>query len=241
VTAPSKTNRHLKRLALALALGWLSALASTASAEPQGIFDVARPDAGCSCHAFGPYSTPPSLTTVRVFVDDQPLELFGGYQPGSSYKLTVWVLGLLPVAGFNLEASAGTLTPLDAASHAVNLSECGRLQRQTACIGQSCQVLKNDECPVFDARNPSCQKCSFNQLNTAACRTCDATTIVDVQATHTAPNRLPFFDLTWTAPSAPVDVEMHVAGNKAPGLGGNLATAVAFWNFAEPIVLHPAQ
>jgi hypothetical protein len=231
----------LKRAILAALCALLAP--TGAFAEQQGIYDVARPEAGCGCHAFGPYSLPPSPTQVRLFIDDQPLEVFAGYHPGQDHKLTVWVIGLLPAAGFNLEASAGTLSPVDAAvSKTVNLTECGRMERQTGCAGEACQVKLDDGCPVFDTRNFACQRCLFNQLGTEACRECDAGSIVDVQATHATANQLPYFELTWTAPAEPVDVEIHLAGNKAPGLGGNLATAVAFWNFADPnpIVLHPA-
>jgi hypothetical protein len=237
----------MRRTAGIITLGAALVLPTMASATPGGVYDAARPGTGCNCHQFGP---PTSPTRVMMFVDDDedpttPADSAEGfrYVPGTVYRLMVWVLGPTPgIVGFNLLGTAGTLVPVDGTTQAIEDTECTIMQRNFGCIPGSaandCRVLVNGECGVVDGAEDAACRCPSNPLPGTTCRPCDAQTARFFQATHTAKKTEPFFDLTWTAPSVPVDVEFFIAGNDVSGEGN---AGFDFWNFVEPnpIVLRP--
>ena len=241
----------IRILPLVFALAGAVALPQRASATSDGIFDVSKAE-GCSCHGQGPHTLPASPTVVKMLVDDQPAELFAGYEPGATYELTVWVVGpIVPFAGFNLIASAGSLEPVDASVRTIVHNECEKMARTTyppnkcnvqngAPSNDKCTIVDDPDCPVWDTSNPACKTCDGS-----VCRECDATRIVDVQATHTGesalpvalpvgPSPLPFFTMTWTAPAdGTAEVTFHLAGNSVDGAGGN-SMETDVWNFSDP-------
>src|SRR5213595_3855863 len=99
-----------------LVLGFAAAhlaLAPFVSAYSTGITGVARPAQGCTCHGI-------AGTTSNTTTDVSVVGLPDAYVPGTTYHLQAWVRGIaLPAprfAGFDLEATAGTLRPLDASA-----------------------------------------------------------------------------------------------------------------------------
>src|SRR5438034_8902669 len=101
-----------------LFLGFVAAglaLAPLVSAYSTGITGVARPAQGCTCHGI-------AGTTSNTTTDVSVVGLPDAYVPGTTYHLQAWVRGVaLPAprfAGFDLEATAGTLQALDASARA---------------------------------------------------------------------------------------------------------------------------
>jgi hypothetical protein len=242
--------RSLSAAALAAVLG----AAASALAYPDGKFDAATPaSGGCSCHSSA-VANPMPAVNVLVLLDDTPIQQFAGYTPGKQYALSVWVLGpKVAFGGFNLKTSAGTLASVDTTSQTRMLTECGVLQPNTiptcqpGVAGRDCGVRVDADCPVYDPLSADCHTCST--VDGTTCRACDATTIVDVQATHTFPppplpvdaKPVPNWDLTWTAPSPGVgDVSFWAAGNSVVP---DHNTGDDMWNFlngTSPIVIHQA-
>src|SRR5213596_4226064 len=89
------------------------ASARLARAYSTGITGVARPAQGCTCHGI-------AGTTSNTTTDVSVVGLPDAYVPSTTYHLQAWVRGIaLPAprfAGFDLEATAGTLRPLDASA-----------------------------------------------------------------------------------------------------------------------------
>jgi hypothetical protein len=233
----------MRKFVALLALVTAGLAAPRALAYPEGIYDVARPGMGCSCHSFVGGLQPPGAS-VLLIVDDTPLDQFAGYQPGRDepYTLTVWVLGpVLPSAGFNLEATAGELEPVDDSVKTVVTTECTYMERWVAnCSGKKCGIVRDDDCPVFDRYNPACKRCpAADEDDDTKCRACDDVVVLDVQATHSETKVVPYFEMKWTAPSDPVDVEVFIAGNSVSGEG---TTGFDLWSFIEPnpVLLRPA-
>src|SRR5207253_665366 len=83
------------------------------SAYSTGITGVARPAQGCTCHGMAGTT---SNKTTEVSVVGLP----DAYVPSTTYHLQAWVRGIaLPAprfAGFDLEATAGTLHALDSSA-----------------------------------------------------------------------------------------------------------------------------
>src|SRR5881409_33908 len=104
------------RLTTSLVLGFAAAhlaLAPLVSAYSTGITGVARPAQGCTCHGI-------AGTTSDTTTDVSVVGLPDAYVPGTTYHLQAWVRGIaLPAprfAGFDLEATAGTLHALDSSA-----------------------------------------------------------------------------------------------------------------------------
>src|SRR6266481_7552237 len=104
------------RATTSLVLGFAAAhltLAPFVSADSAGITGVARPAQGCTCHGIAGV-TPNTTTDVSV------VGLPDAYVPRATYHLQTWVRGIaLPAprfAGFDLEATAGTLQALDSSA-----------------------------------------------------------------------------------------------------------------------------
>src|SRR5438067_4401216 len=104
------------RRTTSLFLGFVAAglaLAPLVSAYSTGITGVARPAQGCTCHGMAGTT---SNKTTEVSVVGLP----DAYVPSTTYHLQAWVRGIaLPAprfAGFDLEATAGTLHALDSSA-----------------------------------------------------------------------------------------------------------------------------
>jgi len=216
-----------------------------ARAHMGGMFDCAQPfngsciEAGVigrSCGAGGGTchgGTLPENTTTQLQLDGIPAD---GYLPGQTYDLTITVLGAsIPVpltgcpfgplafpdafnnlAGFNLQPTAGLLSlvdPSDTSAQVLNETECQRLRRLTGC----------------------------DSYNYPPCPTCDDTTIVSSQATHTLTGNKQFsWKLRWTAPDPGVGpVTFYLAGNV---VNGNCRPDVGdLWSVAPGFVVGQAS
>jgi hypothetical protein len=226
----------------------------SALAFPSGIFGVARPEAGCTCHGI------PELrnTTTQLAIDGLPQS----YTPGASYELTIWVMGVpIPTGpptgsalrGFNLETTAGKLTAhaADRTVQAENLSECD-VRRSVAACGipnkPPCGVNGPQLCRTF----AECDERRCTTPGTGSCRLCSQL-LVDIEATHTRiddplgdpagtyagdGNSVIDWMLTWTAPSAGTGpVTFYLAGNIVNSNGGNDAGDV--WSVLDPGIVVP--
>lgn len=239
------------RLGAAAALAVVVGVASRAAAYPDGRFQSATTESGgCGCHSSA-VSNPTPAVDLLVLIDGRPISGFGGYVPGRSYAVSVWVLGpKLAFGGFNLQVSAGTLVAVDTTAQTRMLTECELLQANTfpACkpgvAGSECGVVTSPSCPVYDPNNFDCRPCT---TISTTCRACDAVKIVDIEATHTLPplaidaKPVPSWDLTWTAPSPGVgDVRFWMAGNSVVP---DKNTGDDMWNFLgpNPTVVHQAS
>jgi hypothetical protein len=216
-----------------------------ARAHMGGMFDCAQPfngsciEAGVigrscgagtgTCHG----GLVPENTTTQLQLDGIPAD---GYLPGQSYELTITVLGAsIPVpltgcpfgplafpdafnnlAGFNLQPTGGLLSLVDASdtsAQVLNETECQRLRRLTGC----------------------------DSYNYPPCPTCDDTTIVSSQATHTLTGNKQFsWKLRWTAPDPGVGpVTFYLAGNV---VNGNCRPDVGdLWSVAPGFVVGQAS
>ena len=213
--------RSFKNAALVAALG--VALPTLASAFSSGIVDQAQ--AGCSCHGLLP-----NAPSTRVFILGLPdgSNPLGpkGYASGQSYDIQVIVLGVAEpsprAAGFNLFPSAGDLQATDGTARVEHKTECTVMAKQIGCTTGStandCTIVDDPGCPApqWNVANSACRQCPTGGTN---CRPCDATTVLDVQATHSAPS--PFlWKLRWTAPPAGTGtVKFYLAGNVVNGNG----------------------
>jgi hypothetical protein len=219
---------------MTLAVAMLLAAASPVHAYSGGIFDQAR--VGCNCHG-GLAPSPTQVTLTECAADGScSAEAFapeGGYVPGKTYLLRVWVIGAaLPfpistytnLAGFNLEATGGSLTSQDLAQ-IMNFTECSTMEREFGCTPGSasndCKVVKDPDCSAFDVENPECKKCG-RTMDPSLCRPCDSRVVLSTQATHKAEgNKQLWWDLSWTAPVAGTGpVTFYLAGNAVNGNGG---------------------
>jgi hypothetical protein len=191
---------RLRALALAGAIALVAAAGvRAAGAHAGGTPDQARLGCGGSCHGGGVL---PANTTTVVLLQGLPGE---GYVPGCGYDLDVRVLGVayaervaiavpvLPLAGFNLEVTAGTLVG-----------------------GPGVVAWPETDCDVL-ARTEDCEPGSANDPCSRACD--DETSFVRQvshakrdPADHANPNRFAW-QARWQAPEAGAGpVTVHVAG-----------------------------
>jgi hypothetical protein len=226
--------------------------AGKAGAHSSGIYDQAR--AGCTCHG-GLLDN----QVTQLQVDGLPS---GGYVSGTPYTLTIWVLGApipLPVfagenlRGFNLEATAGSLAPLDSSVQLA--SECLLLAQVTACNPASSCGVRTEDPDTTCTNGFDCYTRYCSTPGTSGCRPCS--TLVFPQATHTSlngfgpaagtaaelvtdGNSVLVWRLQWTAPAAGVgDVSLYLAGNVVNGNGA--ADRGDVWSaLPSPIVVHQA-
>ncbi|MGH7855989.1 MAG: hypothetical protein ACREQY_01575, partial [Candidatus Binatia bacterium] len=158
---------------------------SIASANPTGMFDVARPyepggmPEGCSCHG-----TLPSNTTTQLLVawrspdGSMSFDPPAAYEPGRAYDITIWVLGIAvpaPVAaGFNFEPDKGELAAADASAEVLRETECSLMKRYEGCTSSATCRLYTPTCPTYGYEQQfdgACRKCTANDP-AESCRLC---------------------------------------------------------------------
>jgi hypothetical protein len=221
----SSVRRSIHHVALVAALAL--ALPTLALANSGGIFDQA--EAGCTCHGIVANAPSTRLFILGLPTGTDPLGP-SGYVPLRSYDIQVIVIGVAEpapqAAGFNILPSAGDLQSVDGTTRVRHSTECTRMQSETGCTPgfalNDCTIVNDTGCPApdWDINDPDCHKCPSTPPP-AGCRSCDATTVIDVQATHSAPKLLTW-SLRWIAPPAGTgDVTFHLAGNVVNGNGGN--------------------